>query len=122
MLKRYEVKFRGRLGPESKDDKAIHILNRLVQWTERGIEYEAGQRHADIVTASSGLDMKSGNRCTPGTKSTSGYVETALSAAQTTQYRSTVARAIYLSQDTSDILYAVKALSRSQCNPTARDV
>ena len=30
IIKRYEVKFRGRLGPEAEDDKAIRILNRLV--------------------------------------------------------------------------------------------
>jgi len=31
---RYEVKFRGRIGPSDKDDKAIRILNRVVTWTE----------------------------------------------------------------------------------------
>ena len=39
---RFEVKFRGRLGPEQKDDKSIRILNRVVSWTRD----EADQRHA----------------------------------------------------------------------------
>ena len=34
---RYEVKFRGRIGPEQKDEKSIRILNRIVTWTEEGI-------------------------------------------------------------------------------------
>ena len=29
----YEVKFRGRIGPTDKDDKAVRILNRVVTWT-----------------------------------------------------------------------------------------
>ena len=29
---RYEVKFRGRLGPEEHDCKSIRILNRVVTW------------------------------------------------------------------------------------------
>ena len=42
----FEVKFRGRLGPAEGDDKCIRILNRVVEWTSGGIEYEADQRHA----------------------------------------------------------------------------
>ena len=29
-LKRFDVKFRGRLGPEANDDKEIRILNRML--------------------------------------------------------------------------------------------
>ena len=42
---RFETKFRGRLAPGPDDVKSIRILNRVVQWTEVGIEYEADQRH-----------------------------------------------------------------------------
>ena len=38
---RYEIKFRGRLGPETSDDKSIRILNRVVWWDEAGVHYEA---------------------------------------------------------------------------------
>ena len=34
---RYTVKFRGRIGPGKNDMKQIRILNRIVEWTERGI-------------------------------------------------------------------------------------
>jgi len=30
---KFEVKFRGRLGPDNGDDKAVRILNRIVTWT-----------------------------------------------------------------------------------------
>ena len=44
IVERFEVKFRGRLGPSAMDDKSIRILNRVVTWTKEGIEYEADQR------------------------------------------------------------------------------
>jgi len=121
ITERYEVKFRGRLGPETEDDKAIRILNRLVQWTSGGIEYEADQRHAELIVADAGLNMASGQRATPGVKANLDEASEPLNAEETTRYRSSVARAIYLSQDRPDILYAVKELSRNQCNPTERD-
>ena len=34
---KHEIKLRGRLGPENKDDKQIRILNRVVWWSEQGI-------------------------------------------------------------------------------------
>ena len=49
IAERFEVKFRGRLGPTPKDDKSIRILNRVVTWTTQGIEYEPDQRHADLI-------------------------------------------------------------------------
>ena len=40
---KFEAKFRGRLGPDNGDDKAVRILNRHVTWTNEGIRYEADQ-------------------------------------------------------------------------------
>ena len=40
---------------------------------------------------------------------------------EATMYRAVIARANYLSQDRSDIRYAVKELSRSMSKPTERD-
>ena len=33
---RYEVKFRGRIGPGEEDEESIRILNRVVTWTNDG--------------------------------------------------------------------------------------
>ena len=41
MSKEFDIKLRGRLGPEDGDDKIIRILNRIVEWTPEGINYEA---------------------------------------------------------------------------------
>ena len=35
----FEVKFRGRIGPDLEDSTSIRIFNRVVQWTDDGIEY-----------------------------------------------------------------------------------
>ena len=37
------------IGPSPKHSKTIRILNRVLEWTNKGITYEADQRHADIV-------------------------------------------------------------------------
>ena len=44
--KAYAVKFRGRLGPRRGDDRSIRTLNRIVQWNQDSVSYEADQRHA----------------------------------------------------------------------------
>ena len=49
IAKKLDVKMRGRIGPEEKGDKSIRILNRVVEWNESGITYEADQRHAEII-------------------------------------------------------------------------
>ena len=42
--KRYEVEFKARLGGETKDDKAVFLLNRPIEWGPNGLTYEADQR------------------------------------------------------------------------------
>ena len=49
LKKRFQVKLRGMLGPSSKDDKEITILNRTVSWDKNGITYKVDPRHVDIV-------------------------------------------------------------------------
>ena len=46
---RFQVKFRGILGPSVKDDKEVTILNRTVRWDKTGITYKADPRHVEIV-------------------------------------------------------------------------
>ena len=49
MRQRYDVKIRGRIGPDPKDDNEIRILNRIIHWDTKGIRYETDQRHAEII-------------------------------------------------------------------------
>ena len=37
MQARYEIKVRGKLGPDPNDDRSIRILNRCVAWNKEGI-------------------------------------------------------------------------------------
>ena len=69
MEKRFDIKKRGRLGPERKDMKAIRILNRVITWTEEGITYEADQRHAEIIIRNMRLEQDNAKSVvTPGEK------------------------------------------------------
>jgi hypothetical protein len=110
-------------GPE--DLKSVRILNRIVTYTENGIEYEADQRHAEIIGKQMGLVTGSKGVATPGikTKFTEGADELReLPPPEASKYRGLVARANYLGQDRSDIKFSVKELSRRMAKPRYRDV
>ena len=49
MAAHFEIKIRGRLGPEKHDAKIIRILNNCIPWTGTCIMYECDPRHADII-------------------------------------------------------------------------
>ena len=45
----YDVKVRGILGSDPKDDKVISIWGRIVKWGSEGLEYEADPKHRELV-------------------------------------------------------------------------
>ena len=121
---KYEVKFRGRIGPGEGDDKSIRILNRVVEWTEDGISYEADQRHADLIVQKMGYSEESNGVVTPGEKKEAQEDEGEdqdLRGEEATMFRALVARANYLAQDRTDIAYAVKELCRRMSKPREGD-
>jgi len=125
MVKRYEVEFKARLGGTAQDDKAVFLLNRPIEWTAEGMTYEADQRHVEIILRDLGLQGK--NRHTPFPYERVGAEEVCnptpeVSGEEATMFRSVVARANYLSQDRSDIRYAVKELSRAMSAPRVGDI
>ena len=64
---RFETKFRGRMGPDGGDTHELRVLNRVVRWDGNGVEYEADQRHAELICEHTGT--KDGNSVvTPGVK------------------------------------------------------
>ena len=67
LSKKYELKMRGILGPDSHDTKSIRILNRIVTWSETGITYEPDQRHVEIMIRALGLE-RAKSVVTPGIK------------------------------------------------------
>ena len=118
--KRFEVKFRGRLGPGDKDDKSIRILNRVITWSDDGIEYEADQRHAELIIRHLGLKSDSKPVGSPSTK-TNLQNDELLNSNDATLFRALSARANYLTQDRSDIGFAVKELCRNMAKPKNSD-
>ena len=44
MEERHELTIGGRLGPAPTDSKEVRCLNRIIRWTNVGIEYEADPR------------------------------------------------------------------------------
>lgn len=123
MQDRYEVKIRGRLGPDSKDDKTITILNKCLEWKADGIHYEADQRHVEILIRE--LEFKSVKPVvTPGIKLPVLKEEDNpyLGPAEATRFRQLIARCNFVAQDRPDVQYAVKEVARGMANPRAQDM
>ena len=87
---------------QDDDCKELTVLNRVLRWTESGVEYEADPRQGERLLESLALD---GEGCkavaTPGQKSEIDKLrdDQPLSASEHTAFRAIAARANYLSQD-----------------------
>ncbi len=91
--------------------------------TERGWEYEADQRHGELIVKSMKLDSAK-SVSTPGEDQKSWLEkeeEKELEAEAGSEYRALAARANYLALDRPDIQYAVKELCRAMAKPTVGD-
>lgn len=96
-----------------------------MDWTLDGTTYEADQRHVEIILRDLGLVGKVKTTPIPYEKWITQEIEYPapdLVGPAATLYRAVVARATYLSQDRSDIRYAVTELCRSMSEPTERDL
>ena len=93
----------------------MRILSRIVEWTEEGINVEPDQRHAELIVKIMGVSEGKAV-VTPGAKEEELHLEVEddelLDKEMASMCRAVVARAFYLSQDRTDIVYAVKELSR----------
>ena len=88
----------------------------------KGIEYEADQRHAEIIAEELGVQDMKEYRVPyekPGDATKEGEEE--LGATATTRYRAVAARANYLALDRPDIQFTVKELCRGMSKPKKRD-
>ncbi|CAE7420072.1 RE2, partial [Symbiodinium sp. CCMP2592] len=96
---------------------SISVLNRLVTWTNEGIEMEADPRHVDLVLEHLGLNNSS-PVTTPLVKSTGDEDESPLSKEDAGLYRSIAMRIGYLSSDRPDMLRTVRELAKGLKEPT----
>jgi hypothetical protein len=92
----------------------------VFEWKEEGIYVEADQRHAEILVKDLGFKENSKGVVTPGEKIKE-VNEEKIDSRRATMYRACVARGNYMSQDRSDVQYAVKELCRSMSDPREED-
>ena len=65
MKEKYEVTVGGRLGPGIPDAKDNSVLNRIIRWTPRGIEYKFDSRQVEKLLHEIELEGANG-AVTPG--------------------------------------------------------
>ena len=118
--KHWTVETRGFLGPPGMPGtkQKIDILNRLISWTERGIELEADPRHSELIIKEMGCE---GAKVTTAlVKERVGEIDEAelLDSEEASRYRSVSMRLAYLSQDRPDLQVLAKELAKGLKNPT----
>ena len=108
LAKRYLVNVRSIFGPERQPDKVADILNRVVEWHDDELWWEAYPRHVEKMLEDIGLgDCKPG--AVPGAKRAEEQDgEQELDRETAWKYRSNVARSNSPAQDRPDIRYTVK--------------
>ena len=119
---RFEIKTKI-IGRGKNDLKEARILNRVVRITPEGWEYEADQRHAEIIINSLGLE-ESKEVTTAGEDSKpwkEEEEEEKLDKPRAAEYRALAARANFLALDRADIQYATKEVCRGMASPTLGD-
>ena len=95
------------------------MLNRILRWTPRGIEYGADPRQVEKLLHEIELEGANG-AVTPGQNNLAHQIEAEveLPDGDVTRFRALVARANYLAADRIDVLYADKEVCRFMSKPT----
>ena len=116
----FELTRRGRLGPGPEDDTELMVLNRVVRWTDTGIEYEGDPRHVERLVPATGAERLLAVS-TPGVRARVDEAgkSKSLSFEKSKQFRKLAARANYVSLDRPDCQFAAKEICRSMASPTA---
>ena len=119
---KYEYTIGGRLGPGRDDDKEATVLNRVIRWTDEGVEYEADPRQVERLLEELELEGDGVNGVlTPGVKLQASQVqrEKILPEDQHTRFRALAARANFLAADRPDgVMFAAKEVCRFMSKPT----
>ena len=120
LAKRFTVKSKvigsGNGGGELQETR---VLDRIVRWTTAGWEYEADQRHAELIVKGLGLEEAKAV-ATPAEGERPRLAEEdeeKLGSQEAREFRGLAARANYLALDRIDIQYAVKELVKDMSKP-----
>ena len=100
--------------------KAMTILNRIVEWTNAGIQYEADPRHVDLIIEELGLENANGSDVT-GSKVDVNETDTELDHEDAYRFRSIAARLSFLTADRIDIQFASEDICRRMSSPCMSD-
>ena len=111
---------KGILGSDLHDMKAMTILNRIVEWTDARIQYEADPRHVDLIIEELGLENANGSDVT-GSKVDINETDTELDHEDACRFRSTAARLNFLAADRIDIQFASKETCRRMSSTCMSD-
>ena len=86
------------------------VLNRLIRWTDNGVEYEADPRQCERLLEGLGLDDGCMSTATPGLKPIIEQLkdDKPLDVEGRTEFRALAARANYIAQDRIDIQLPAK--------------
>ena len=87
------------------------ILNRIVEWTYAGLQYETDPRHVDLIIEELGLENANGSDVT-GSKVDINETDTELDHEDAYRFRSIAARLNFLAADRIDIQFASKEICR----------
>ncbi len=119
MEENYELTKQPRLGPGPQDAKEATVLNRVIRWTDEGLEYEADPRQSEKLIEECGLTGVN-TVATPGVRLSFDQVERdpPLPAHLHTAFRGSAARANYLAADRPDCQFAAKEICRWMAAPT----
>ena len=119
MEEHYELTKQPRLGPAPQDAKEATVLNRVIRWTDQGLEYEADPRQSEKLIEECGLTGVN-TVATPGVRLSFDQVERdpPLPAHLHTAFRGSAARANYLAADRPDCQFAAKEVCRWMAAPT----
>ena len=117
--RRFEIKSKV-IGAGAGESQEERVLNRVIRCTPQGWEYEADQRHAELIVKDVGMEDAKGVKG-PGEDDKPWEVEENAKEVPDREgrwFRELAARANYLAMDRSDIQYPVKEICRGMARPT----
>ena len=103
---------KGILGPDTHDMKAITILNRIVEWIEARIQYEADPWHVDLIDHRGAGTREGDGSDVTCSKVDISELDAELDHEEAYRYRSTEARVNFLADDRVDVQFASKEFCR----------
>eukprot|EP00971_Amphidinium_carterae_P057384 1134660-Amphidinium_carterae.1 len=115
---RFELKVKAKIGPDENDDKNMVLLNRVLEWTDRGVYWESDPRHTELLLAEVGM-LNCKGLATPAVKHSLQEHENAqeLLEGQIKCFRAAAARAMFMAQDRPDLSFAAKEACRGMSAP-----